>query len=141
MRFQRLNKQGFSGYEPAANWKTSPKVSESETEATPAEGARRDLDALRTRLEAEDTVVHVAGLTQDNAALHQYVALLGESRLFTKAELSSIETLDPLEYDGTAQFNVQLVLAAGFGLKGGPTEAMKEDDTQLNDTGQTNHES
>jgi len=82
--------------------------------------AQKDLKRLRNEIDGTDVVVHIAGVTNDAAALHQYLATMGNSSLFAKVELSSIESLGPEYARGASRFNARLVVLPGFGQPGGP---------------------
>jgi len=92
------------------------KAEEAELEGlSPAE---RDLKQLRDRFDNMQTLVSLSGITAESAALHQYLGELGNSDLFAKAELCSIESV---EDNGakTLQFEATLIVRPGYGLPGG----------------------
>lgn len=81
--------------------------------------AARDLRRLRDRFDKMATVVLISGTTTQSAALHRYLSELGNTRLFAKAELDSIENS---EADGgpSLQFDATLVVRPGYGQPHGP---------------------
>lgn len=86
-------------------------------QAGPASAA--DLKQLHQRYGSRQTVVLLVGKTTDLAALHHYLAQLGEQDLFTAAELESVESEDQ---QGTmTRFRARVTVRPGYGQKGGPT--------------------
>ena len=81
--------------------------------------AQRDLEQLRGECDRTETVVLLSGITTDSAALHTYLGRLGDSELFAKAELDSIETA---QHGQTVeqQFNATLIVCPGYGQPDGP---------------------
>jgi len=81
--------------------------------------AARDLKQLRDKFDAMETVVHVSGTTGRSSALHGYLSELGNTPLFSEADLESIESLEGRP--DTLQFDASLVVRPGYGQPGGPT--------------------
>ena len=81
--------------------------------------ATRDLKRLREEADPAHTIVTVAGVTTDGAALHRYLGSLEKSDLFSKVELSDIETSegDPTR---SLKFSTVLIVRPGYGQPGGP---------------------
>jgi len=95
--------------------------------ATPkAESAETDLEKLRAAIEAVDLLVTLEGITQDQPALHVYLQSLAGSKLFVKAELTSIEALTGDNNAGEARFAVRIVVRPGWGMPGGPSAEESE---------------
>ncbi len=82
--------------------------------------AERDLVALRENADAVQTVLRVAGTTDDSAALHRYLGSLARHRLFHKTELESIESTENPAGKGV-RFRCTVVVRPGYGQPGGPT--------------------
>ncbi|MCE9605274.1 MAG: PilN domain-containing protein [Planctomycetia bacterium] len=95
----------------AAVESTTPKIANAES----------DLTALRTALEAVDLLVTLEGITFDQPALHVYLQALAASKLFVKAELTSIEAVTGDSSGGEVRFAVRIVVRPGWGMPGGPS--------------------
>ena len=93
----------------------------SEEEAAKKADAEADLNELRAALEASELLVSLEGITKDQPALHVYLQSLAGSKLFTKAELTSIEALTGADDAGEAKFAVRIVVRPGWGMPGGPS--------------------
>ncbi|MBN2477611.1 MAG: PilN domain-containing protein [Pirellulales bacterium] len=87
--------------------------------------ALRDLQRLRDRCDAAETLVLISGTTRDAAALHRFLGKLNNTRLFANAELDSIESVAD-DRQGLQQFDARLVVRPGYGQPGGPA-GPKED--------------
>jgi hypothetical protein len=83
--------------------------------------AARDLKRLREQCDSQQTIVIITGVTNDSAALHDYVGALGREDLFSKVQLQSIG-IDPTD-PKSIRFSVTLVVRAGYGQPGGPCGA------------------
>lgn len=81
--------------------------------------AARDLEKLRQQRDPKQTVVKIAGLGSDSAALHRYLVELGKETLFRESQLDSIET--DLSDPKTVLFSTTLVVRPGYGKPGGPS--------------------
>jgi len=92
-------------------------AAESAEAALPA--ATRDLKRLRAEVDPAQTVVAISGETTDSAALHRYLGSLEKSDLFSKVELSDVETseADPTR---SLRFSTVLIVRPGHGQPGGP---------------------
>ncbi len=114
-----IHRRATSGRKVLASLVTSEKEEEN---PSPDTAGAADLKQLHQRYDARQTVVLITGKTTDLAALHYYLAQLGEQDLFTKAELQSVESQDRL---GTiTRFRAQLTVRPGYGQKGGPVEPL-----------------
>ena len=78
-----------------------------------------DLAELRRAVEALDVVVALEGTAGDPASLHAYLSRMTNDRLFSNAELESIEALRDERKSG-AKFTARIVVRPGWGLRGGP---------------------
>ncbi len=87
--------------------------------------ARQDLQQMREEFAAARTFVHLTGLTTDTVALHKYVADLSSAKLFSKAELLSLESIDQEHQDRVSEFDVRLIVLPGYGLPNGPAKTAK----------------
>ena len=92
-----------------------------EGETTKKADAEADLNELRAALEAVDLLVTLEGITKDQPALHVYLQSLAGSKLFIKAELTSIEALTGADNASEAKFAVRIVVRPGWGMPGGPS--------------------
>jgi Tfp pilus assembly protein PilN len=102
--------------------KTGEVVSSNAGEATTkAATAETDLHDLRGTAEAIDVLVTLEGITLDQPALHVYLQTLAASKLFVKAELTSIEAATGDNTGGEAKFAVRIVVRPGWGMTGGPS--------------------
>lgn len=84
--------------------------------------AQKDLKRLRERFDNSQTTVLLDGTTSDSAALHVYLGKLDNMKLFSKAELRSIESTGG-EGEGTMRFQAAVIVRPGYGQPGGPTLA------------------
>lgn len=101
--------------------KTGEVASSNGTEATTKVAtAETDLKDLRNTAEAIDVLVTLEGITLDQPALHVYLQTLAASKLFVKAELTSIEAATGDNTGGEAKFAVRIVVRPGWGMTGGP---------------------
>ena len=93
-----------------------------------AADARAAVDYLagREEIDATRTVVCVRGVTTDNSALHRCIRGLGDSWLFTKADLESLDSTDDEAMPGAASFEIFLELLPGYGQSNGPVEGPSE---------------
>jgi len=82
----------------------------------------RDLKQLREECETRRVIVELSGVTSDLTALHGYLNALARERVFSQAELTSIESLGK-ENDRRSKFAARLVVAPGYGQRGGPTSS------------------
>jgi Tfp pilus assembly protein PilN len=85
-------------------------------ETPPEDGkqAERDWRKLAERVQEQEEVVTLAGVSVDTTAPHTYVAKLRQSGLFAKSELKSLESVAG-ENAKTQKFEIRLVLAPGHG--------------------------
>lgn len=116
--------------------KSGEVVSSSGSETTKkAATAETDLNDLRSTAEAIDVLVTLEGITLDQPALHVYLQTLAASRLFVKAELTSIEAATGDNTGGEAKFAVRIVVRPGWGMPGGPSldEKLTPDASQPSD--------
>lgn len=104
-----------------------PKVKTGEVASSPssettkkAATAETDLNELRESVEALDVLVTLEGITLDQPALHVYLQSLAASKLFVKAELTSIEASTGDNTGGESKFAVKIVVRPGWGMTGGP---------------------
>ena len=81
--------------------------------------AERDLKRLRDEIDKAQTIVSIVGITDEASALHRYLADLGDSELFMKAELSSIESLEDEQQPNASRFSARLIMRPGYGQLGG----------------------
>jgi Tfp pilus assembly protein PilN len=88
--------------------------------------ARQSLKRLREEIDATRTLICVRGVTSDNSALHRCIRALGESRLFAKADLESLDSMEDDTAPGTASFEMCVELAPGYGQTDGPAEGPSE---------------
>lgn len=94
--------------------------------------AARDLHALRGEVDSTQTTVVLSGTTRRVDLLHQYLAALGQSSLFAKVDLDSIETAkdgpDASGKDGgVMRFDATVVVRPGHGQ---PTSPVKPDQNE-----------
>ena len=90
-----------------------------QADATKLDPAKRDLARLRQATDSSRLVISLTGLTEDIAALHEYLARVRQSKLIHKAEIKSIEaSADP--NNARSQFTAELVVRPGYGQPGGP---------------------
>lgn len=83
---------------------------------------RQSFERLRKEIDATRTVIWVRGVTTDNTALHRCIRALGDSWLFTKADLESLDSMDDDATPGAATFGICLELRPGYGQKDGPAK-------------------
>jgi len=83
--------------------------------------AARDLKRLRDRFDKMVTVVLISGTTAESAALHDYLTELGNSRLFSNAELDWMDDNVDNEGGSTLRFDATVVVRPGYGQPQGPT--------------------
>lgn len=95
----------------------APKLTEEELGKLPP--AVRDLRQLRQQDQRQQTVVTLSGVTSDTEALHRYIGELAKVPLFSKAELTAIET-DSNARSQRPRFSARLVVRPGYGQPGGP---------------------
>ena len=81
--------------------------------------AKRDLEQLRQSIDSSRVVINLTGMTDDLAALHEYLARVRQSKLIHKAEIKSIEAAADLN-SAKSQFTAELVVRPGYGQPGGP---------------------
>jgi Tfp pilus assembly protein PilN len=100
------------------------KVAEEEAAAklTPAQ---RDLKHLREECDKTRTVIHISGVTNDNAALHRFLGSLTKCDLFAKADLESLGGGADTKGDAAMQFRLTLVVSPGYGQPNGPAQPGK----------------
>ncbi|HEX3870892.1 MAG TPA: hypothetical protein VHV77_10675 [Pirellulales bacterium] len=84
---------------------------------------QRDLKRLREEGDASQTVVLLEGTSDDDTALHVYLGTVAACGLFTKAELTSLESSDHGSGQQRAQFTARVLVIPGYGQHGGPTSA------------------
>lgn len=78
--------------------------------------AERDLKLLQNQYDGKQTVVILAGVTTDSAALHHFLDEIVSNSLFSKSELGSVTSLG--DSSATAiQFNAKLFVKPGYGVK------------------------
>lgn len=86
--------------------------------------AQRDLKRLRDENDVPKTVIQLEGDTTEITALHAYLNVLANDRLFAQAELTSIESSpDAPMKPGQSQrskFLARLTVRPGYGQRGGP---------------------
>jgi Tfp pilus assembly protein PilN len=87
--------------------------------------AERDMAALRQQVDGMQTVIHLAGTTDDSAALHRYLGALAHSSLFRKAQLESIESIEGAG-SHAARFRATIVVRPGYGQPEGPAEPQSQ---------------
>ncbi len=83
---------------------------------TPAE---HDLLQLREECDHGPLVLMLTGLTSDTASLQRYLVILGDVKLFVKADLSSMEA-NSADRPGALRFTARLVVRPGYGQPDGP---------------------
>jgi hypothetical protein len=69
-----------------------------------------DLSTLQQQMAAKRTIVHLAGTTTDDVALHRYVSRLGNDALFANAELLSIESATGQQEAPSAEFLLRVTV-------------------------------
>jgi Tfp pilus assembly protein PilN len=72
--------------------------------------ALQDLRRLDEEQGAKQTVLRLAGVAADPAAIHRFVADLGQRTLFARADLGSLETVDETERGPVTRFTARVVL-------------------------------
>ncbi|MBW3598850.1 MAG: hypothetical protein KY475_16440 [Planctomycetes bacterium] len=83
--------------------------------------ALRDLQRLREQFDSVQTVVHISGIAGDSAALHRFVAALGEHRLFVRADLGSQEAVAHPQRGSVTKFAARVVVRPEYGHPRGPS--------------------
>lgn len=124
----------------------------SDTSTTAKPSVETDLATLRSQAEQEDVVIQIEGTTHDQTALHLYLQSLLASKLFSAAELTSVEAAPSngaTEPTPTAvrkdRFTAVVKVRPAYGLPGGPsldatpakTSARAGSASSLNDTAAT----
>lgn len=79
-------------------------------------GAKADLEELRKRYDEQDLIVTLAGMVEDEANLHNYLARLELSDWFTATELNDIQR-DEKDGMKVSRFRVELTVRPGHGQK------------------------
>lgn len=105
---------------PSKN-QTAAAKTEEEEKLKLAPASKRDLAALRQRLDSMQTVVILTGMATDSAALHRYLAQLDATDIFDKADLDSFNSVEGNKGNPVLQFRVVLVVQPGYGQPGGPS--------------------
>jgi hypothetical protein len=100
----------------------SSTADEPDTSTWPA--ARQDRYRLQSETDPGIVVVHLEGATTDPAALHHCIGQLGGSPLFTRGEVTLIET-DRHPTANRFRFEARLVVRPGWGQPGGPTRSVE----------------
>jgi hypothetical protein len=82
--------------------------------------AARDLHMLRDEVDSSQTAVVLSGTTRRVDLLHQYLAALGQSNLFAKVDLDSLETAKEGgdvsgKESGAMRFDATVVVRPGYG--------------------------
>jgi len=88
--------------------------------------ARKSLKRLREEFDVTRTVISVRGVTTDNSALHRCIRALGDSWLFTRADLESLDSMEDDTAPGSASFEMCLELLPGYGQADGPANEPPE---------------
>jgi Tfp pilus assembly protein PilN len=101
-----------------------PEQSRSEREAEQAKTASlppatRDLMQFRRQTERAPLLVTLDGTTREIAALHRYLGVLERSAMFTRVELSAMQSAE-VDAGQTLRFRVELTVRPGYGQPGGP---------------------
>jgi len=81
---------------------------------------RQALEQLRSEIDQTRTVVRVRGIATDNPALHRSIEDLNNSRLFTKVDLESMDSMQDDLAPGATTFEMRLELLPGYGQPNGP---------------------
>ncbi len=81
--------------------------------------AAHDLASLREEHDSRPTVLLLSGVTSNTAELQRYLVMLADVHLFSKAELTSLES-DGAERPGALHFTAHLVVRPGYNQPGGP---------------------
>lgn len=95
-------------------------------DASKKPNAQQSLKQLREETDTTRTVIWVRGVTTDNSALHRCIRALGDSCLFTKADLESLDSTEDDAAPGAASFEMCLELLPGYGQPDGPVEGPSE---------------
>jgi len=104
-----------------------PKPSRKEDKKDPKKpDAQESLKRLRKETDATRTLIWIRGMTTDNSALHKCIRDLGDSWLFTRADLESLDSTENENTPGAASFEICLELLPGYGQPDGPDEAPPE---------------
>jgi Tfp pilus assembly protein PilN len=93
-----------------------PNDKPNDAQAAPAE---RDLRRLREEGDSVQLVVLLEGTTTESIAVHSYLANLAAVGIFSRAELTSMES-DGKEHQQNSQFRARLVVHPAYGDRGGP---------------------
>lgn len=88
---------------------------------------RQALKELRSEIDRARTIVHIRGIATDNPALHRSIADLTNSRLFTKVDLESMDSMHDELTPGATTFEMRLELLPGYGQPNGPKGPASED--------------
>jgi len=83
--------------------------------------AARDYEKLRDKNDKARTVVTLAGVTEDSAALYHYLSKLDQADLFEKVDLDSLER-ETEDRSRAMRFRVTVMVRPGYGQQGGPTK-------------------
>jgi hypothetical protein len=116
-----------AGPEPAAGRPSAVERKAEQQAAAKLPPAGLDLQRLRGECDRSRTVVALAGVTSDGAALHRYLGELGRTYLFSKVELRSIEAETPAGGE-RLRFEAMLIVRPGYGQPGGPEGPADEAD-------------
>lgn len=97
-------------------------LSMSPTSPVPLPAARRDLDSLLRRRQAESVIVTIEGMATDDIAITHWLTALHQDRRFERVDLIS---LDQLQHDAetSRSFSIRLQLANPFAGKPDPSPA------------------
>ena len=98
-------------------------TAEPDESASKTPSSRQSLAQLRDENDAARTVIWIRGVTTDNSALHRCIRELGDTWLFTKADLESLDSMEDDTAPGAASFEICLELLPGYGQPDGPAEA------------------
>ncbi len=112
-----ITRQKASG--PTRRQQTRGEREAEETENAALPPATRDLVQLRSETEDAPLLVTLAGTTGDSAALHRYLGALERSDMFTRVELSAMESAE-VDSSETLRFSAELTVRPGYGQPGGP---------------------
>ena len=114
----RIRRESASGAVSVGHF-SQPRSEAEEEQSAGLAPATRDLKRLRAEFDSRQTVISIAGVTTESAALHRYLGELGKQTPILKAQLRSIEAdqTDP----GTIRFTATVIVRAGYGQPGGPS--------------------
>jgi len=113
-----IDRESATGPKPAESLSPADRKAKEKQEAS-LPPALRDLKRLREQYDSKRTIVTITGVTTDSAALHRYLGELGRQKLFSKAQLLSIET-DSADTERIS-FSATLIVRPGYGQPGGPS--------------------